>query len=137
MPEPAPPGRQGSQAPRRRRPPQGGRGEGAAQPHHRGGPRAVRAQAPGLTPGGLPVPAGPRVNTLEEGLSLAAAGLGAMLLCRSTADHHAGRDWLAFVPVRGLPASELGLVRHRAHPSAPAEAFALAVSETAESGRKP
>ncbi|WP_438291244.1 LysR family transcriptional regulator [Streptomyces sp. HUAS TT7] len=89
-----------------------------------------RAQAPGLTPGGLPVPAGPSVNTLQEGLSLAAADRGAMLLCRSTADYHGRRDSLAFVPVRGLPDSELGLVRHRLRPSAPAQAFALAVGET-------
>ncbi|MFD9409980.1 LysR family transcriptional regulator [Streptomyces sp. NPDC059989] len=91
-----------------------------------------RAQAPELTPGGLPVPAGPGVNTLQEGLSLAAADRGAMLLCRSTADDHGRRDSLAFVPVHGLPDSELGLVRPRLRPSAQAEAFALAMSrETA------
>ncbi|MGA6169684.1 LysR family transcriptional regulator [Streptomyces sp. NPDC012600] len=88
-----------------------------------------RAQAPALTPGGLPVPAGPTVNTLQEGLSLAAADRGAMLLCRSTAEYHGRRGSLAFVAVRDLPASELGLVRHRARPSPRAEAFARAVTE--------
>ncbi|MFJ3837557.1 LysR family transcriptional regulator [Streptomyces sp. NPDC054904] len=88
-----------------------------------------RAQAPGRTPGGLTVPAGPRVNTLQEGLSLAAADRGAMLLCRATADHQGRRESLAFVPVRGLPASELGLVRRRVRPSAQARAFALALAE--------
>ncbi|MDA5280323.1 LysR family transcriptional regulator [Streptomyces sp. Isolate_45] len=90
-----------------------------------------RAQAPGRTPGGLTVPAGPRVNTLQEGLSLAAADRGAMLLCRATADHQGRRESLAFVPVRGLPASELGLVRRRVRPSAQARAFALALAEVA------
>ncbi|MFF3013944.1 LysR family transcriptional regulator [Streptomyces sp. NPDC057939] len=88
-----------------------------------------RAQAPGRTPGGLTVPAGPRVNTLQEGLSLTAADRGAMLLCRASADQQGRRDSLAFVPVLGLPASELGLVRRRVRPSAQARAFALAVAE--------
>ncbi|MCX4529581.1 MULTISPECIES: LysR family transcriptional regulator [unclassified Streptomyces] len=83
-----------------------------------------RAQAPDQTPGGLPVPAGPGVNTLQEGLSLTAANRGAMLLCRATADYHARHDSLAFVPVRGLPDSELCLIRPRLHPSPQAEAFA-------------
>ncbi|CAM5262341.1 LysR family transcriptional regulator [Streptomyces xanthochromogenes] len=89
-----------------------------------------QAQAPDLTPGGLPIPSGPSVNTLQEGLSLAAANRGVMLLCRSTAEYHARRDSVTFVPVRGLPDSELGLIRHRLRPSAQAEAFALAVGET-------
>lgn len=88
------------------------------------------AQAPGLTPGGCPVPAGPSVNTLQEGLSLTATNRGAMLLCRSTAEYHGRRDSITFVPVRGLPDSELGLVRPRLRPSAQAEAFAGAVGET-------
>ncbi|MEU8774310.1 LysR family transcriptional regulator [Streptomyces sp. NPDC048606] len=88
-----------------------------------------RAQAPAVTPGGRPVPAGPAVDTLQEGLGLAAAGRGALLLCRSTANHHAGRASLAFVPVEGLPDSELGLVRPRLNPSAQARAFALALDE--------
>ncbi|MEV7611839.1 LysR family transcriptional regulator [Streptomyces sp. NPDC089799] len=93
-----------------------------------------RAQAPGLTPGGLPVPAGPGVNTLQEGLSLVAANRGAMLLCRSTAEYHRGRDSLAFVPVRGLPDSALGLIRHRPGSSAQASAFAEALAGTTGEG---
>ncbi|WP_331446718.1 LysR family transcriptional regulator [Streptomyces xanthochromogenes] len=89
-----------------------------------------QAQAPDLTPGGLPIPSGPSVNTLQEGLSLAAANRGVMLLCRSTAEYHARRGSVTFVPVRGLPFSELGLIRHRLRPSAQAKAFALAVGET-------
>ncbi|MFI8104590.1 LysR family transcriptional regulator [Streptomyces sp. NPDC086023] len=89
-----------------------------------------RAQAPGETPGGLPVPAGPLVNTLQEGLSLTAADRGAMLLCRSTAEYHGRRSSIAFVPVEGLPDSLLGLVRHREHATPQAQAFAQAVGET-------
>ncbi|MER6388370.1 LysR family transcriptional regulator [Streptomyces sp. NPDC059382] len=89
-----------------------------------------QAQAPDHTPGGLPVPAGPSVNTLQEGLSLTAADRGAMLLCRSTADYHGRRDSLTFVPVQGLPDSELGLVRPRTRPSPQSEAFAEALTET-------
>ncbi|UCM89359.1 LysR family transcriptional regulator [Streptomyces marincola] len=89
-----------------------------------------RAQAPERTPGGRPVPAGPEVNTLQEGLSLAAAGRGGMLLCRSTAAYHAGRRAVAFVPVTGLPDSALGLVRPRG-PAAPlVERFARAVADS-------
>ncbi|MEU0234120.1 MULTISPECIES: LysR family transcriptional regulator [unclassified Streptomyces] len=88
-----------------------------------------RAQAPRETPGGLPIPAGPLVDTLQEGLSLAAADRGAMLLCRSTAEHHDRRRSLAFVPVRGLPDSFLGLVRRRGDASPQARAFARAVEE--------
>ncbi|MGW2668136.1 LysR family transcriptional regulator [Streptomyces sp. NPDC001272] len=87
------------------------------------------AQAPGLTPGGLTVPAGPDVNTLQEGLSLTAANRGAMLLCRSTAEFNGRRDSLTFIPVEGLPDSELGLIRHRLRPSAQASAFAEALAE--------
>ncbi|MDT0445150.1 LysR family transcriptional regulator [Streptomyces johnsoniae] len=89
-----------------------------------------RVQAPSRTPGGRRVPPGPAVNTLQEGLSLTAADRGTMLLCRSTADYHAGRRSVAFVPVTGLPDSELGLVWHRDHTPPLVTAFASAVSET-------
>ncbi|GHE92899.1 LysR family transcriptional regulator [Streptomyces fumanus] len=89
------------------------------------------AQAPRRTPDGRPIPAGPLVNTLQEGLSLAAAGRGAMLLCRSSAEYHgSGRSSLAFVPVEGLPGSLLGLVLRRASSSPQARAFAQALAET-------
>ncbi|MEV5375532.1 LysR family transcriptional regulator [Streptomyces nondiastaticus] len=81
-----------------------------------GGPAPAywrEAQAPAVTPGGRPVPRGPEVTTLQEGITATAAGRAGMLLCRATADYHARRD-IAFVPVTGLPDSALALVRQRA-----------------------
>ncbi|MFF5256542.1 LysR family transcriptional regulator [Streptomyces leeuwenhoekii] len=90
-----------------------------------------RAQAPHRTPAGRPIPAGPRVNTLQEGLSLTAAERGAMLLCRSSAAYHGGgRSSIAFVPVEGLPDSLLGLVLPRATSTPQARAFARILDET-------
>ncbi|AIR97064.1 LysR family transcriptional regulator [Streptomyces glaucescens] len=93
-----------------------------------------RAHAPRVTPGGRPIPAGPLVNTLQEGLSLAAADRGAMLLCRSTARYHSGRASLAFVPVEGLPDSRLGLVLPRGTGTPQARAFARVVGESLARG---
>ncbi|MCB5909373.1 LysR family transcriptional regulator [Streptomyces pinistramenti] len=87
-----------------------------------------RAHAPTATPGGRPIPPGPAVGTLQEGLTLAAAGRGAMLLCRPTADYHARRD-LAFLPVSGLPGSVLGLLHHGAQETARIRAFGTAVAD--------
>lgn len=87
-----------------------------------------RVQAPDRTPRGSAIPAGPAVTTLQEGLSLAAAGRGALLLCRATADQHAGRASLAFVPVNGLPESALGLVWRRGDDRAPVRALAEAIA---------
>ncbi|MFD7662493.1 LysR family transcriptional regulator [Streptomyces sp. NPDC059788] len=86
------------------------------------------AQAPTSTPGGRPVPPGPGVRTLQEGLTLAAAGRGAMLLCRPTADYHGRRD-ITFVPVTGLPDSVLGLVWHQDRETARTRAFSAAVTD--------
>ncbi|MFK8847810.1 LysR family transcriptional regulator [Streptomyces sp. Ac-502] len=86
------------------------------------------AQAPTRTPGGRPIPPGPGVRTLQEGLTLAAAGRGAMLLCRPTADYHGRRD-IVFVPVTGLPDSALGLVWHQDRETARTRAFRTAVSD--------
>ncbi|GGW70873.1 LysR family transcriptional regulator [Streptomyces caelestis] len=85
------------------------------------------AQTPDHTPELKPIPAGPLVNTLQEGLSLTAADRGAMLLCRSTADYHGRRSSITFIPVDGLPPSELGLIWHRSHVPPTALAFARAV----------
>ncbi|MBM7167924.1 LysR family transcriptional regulator [Streptomyces sp. G44] len=60
-------------------------------------------------PSDVPAPA---VRTLQEGLTLVAAGRGAMLLCRPTAEYH-GRGDITFVPVDGVPESVLGMVWHR------------------------
>ncbi|AXG77863.1 LysR family transcriptional regulator [Streptomyces paludis] len=77
------------------------------------------AHAPALTPG-------PPVRTLQEGLTLVAAGRGAMLLCRPTADYHGRRD-VVFVPVDGVPDSVLGMVRHRDGETARVRAFGHAL----------
>lgn len=84
------------------------------------------AQAPTTTPGGLPIPAGPRVSTLQEGLTLTAADRGGMLLCRPTADYHGRRD-VVFVPITGLRESVLGVVHHAARETARVRAFTAAV----------
>ncbi|MGW1373383.1 LysR family transcriptional regulator [Streptomyces sp. NPDC002446] len=89
------------------------------------------AQAPATTPKGRPIPAGPKVSTLQEGLTLTAAGRGGMLLCRPTADYHGRRD-IVFVPVTGLPDSVLGLVHHTARETARVRAFRTAVAEATE-----
>ncbi|MFE1769834.1 LysR family transcriptional regulator [Streptomyces sp. NPDC059008] len=89
------------------------------------------AHAPAATPQGRPIPAGPRVSTLQEGLTLTAADRGGMLLCRPTADYHGRRD-IAFVPVAGLPDSVLGLVHHTERETARVRAFRTAVTEIAE-----
>ncbi|MGY0024058.1 LysR family transcriptional regulator [Streptomyces sp. cg35] len=73
---------------------------------------------------------GPRVRTLQEGLTLVAAGRGAMLLCRPTAEYHGRRD-VVHVPVAGLPDSELGVVWHRDGETARVRAFAAALSASA------
>lgn len=81
------------------------------------------AHAPGDVPG-------PQVTTLQEGLTLVAAGRGALLLCRPTAAHQRRED-VAFVPVEGLPDSALGLVWHRDGETETVRSFARAVTETA------
>ncbi|MEU0743804.1 LysR family transcriptional regulator [Streptomyces sp. NPDC006134] len=78
------------------------------------------AHAPGSTPG-------PRVTTLQEGLTLVAAGRAALLLCRPTAAHHRRED-VVFVPVEGLPDSALGLVWHRDGETERVRAFAKEVA---------
>ncbi|GAA2100362.1 LysR family transcriptional regulator [Streptomyces albiaxialis] len=87
-------------------------------------------QAPRVTPGGRAVPRGPSVTTLQEGLATAAAGRGGMLLCRPTAETHARKD-VAFVPVAGLPPSELALVWPKGGDTALLRAFAEAVADSA------
>ncbi|MEV0116003.1 LysR family transcriptional regulator [Streptomyces sp. NPDC050844] len=69
----------------------------------------------------------PEVRTLQEGLTLVAAGRGAMLLCSPTAEYHGRRD-VTFVPVEGLPDSVLGMVWHRDAETERVRAFARAVA---------
>ncbi|NYI03763.1 LysR family transcriptional regulator [Allostreptomyces psammosilenae] len=87
------------------------------------------AVAPRTTPAGRPIPQGPAAGTLQEALALAAAGRGALLLCRPTADQH-GRGALARVPVTGLPDSALALVWHRDRETARVRAFAEVLAES-------
>jgi DNA-binding transcriptional LysR family regulator len=88
-----------------------------------------RAHAPDRTPGGRPIPSGPAVSTLQQGLWLIAAGRGGMLLCAPTAAYHRRRD-VVDVPVTGLPDTALGLVWHRDHEDARIRALAAVVGET-------
>ncbi|MFB6550344.1 LysR family transcriptional regulator [Streptomyces sp. NPDC056405] len=85
------------------------------------------AQAPSRTPSGTPVPRGPAVGTLQEGLSLVAADRGVMLLCHPTTEYHQRRD-VVYVPVAGLPESAVGLVWHGERENARIRAFADAVA---------
>jgi DNA-binding transcriptional LysR family regulator len=88
-----------------------------------------RAHAPATTPGGRPIPSGPAVSTLQEGVWLIAANRGGMLLCGPTAAYHRRRD-VVDIPISGLPETALGLVWHRDHENARIRAFAAVVAET-------
>ncbi|MEV0144310.1 MULTISPECIES: LysR family transcriptional regulator [unclassified Nonomuraea] len=86
-------------------------------------PRAWRELlAPAGTPAGRPIPRGGTVATSQEGITLVALGRGGMLFCTPTAAYHERGD-VVFVPVRGLPASVLGLVWPRAGATAAVRAF--------------
>ncbi|WP_431776596.1 LysR family transcriptional regulator [Streptomyces cucumeris] len=93
------------------------------------------ALAPAATPGGRPVPPGPRVHTLQEGLTAVAAGRGAMLLCAPTAEYH-GRSAVRFLPVEDLPESALGLIWRKADATARVREFGRTVAATC-TGRGP
>ncbi|EFL23266.1 putative transcriptional regulator [Streptomyces himastatinicus ATCC 53653] len=84
--------------------------------------------APPVTPDGRPIPRGPRVRTLQEGLTAVAAGRGGMLLCAPTAEYHGRRD-ITPLPVTGLPDSMLGLVWRRGGETARIRALRRAVEE--------
>lgn len=84
-------------------------------------------QTPTTTPDGRPVPPGPEVSTLEEGLALVAADRGTMLVCNPTAEYH-GRRSVTFVPITGLPDSTLGLIWHRTSETARVRAFSQAIA---------
>lgn len=70
---------------------------------------------------------GPRVRTLQEGLAAVAAGRGAMIMCRPTAEYNRRGD-IAIVPLSGLPESSLGLVWRRDGGTGLVRAFAEAVA---------
>ncbi|WP_157250908.1 LysR family transcriptional regulator [Nonomuraea typhae] len=87
--------------------------------------------APEATPDGTPIPVGCRVATTQEGLTQVALSRGGMLFCTPTAAYH-GRDDVVFVPVTGLPASELGLVWSRSGMTATVRAFNETAVQNAE-----
>jgi DNA-binding transcriptional LysR family regulator len=78
-------------------------------------------------PGAL---SGPAAATLQEALSLAAAGRGALLLCRPTAACHR-RDDVRYLPVDGVPGSALGLVWQREAETETVREFARVLAGTA------
>ena len=82
-----------------------------------------QAQAPTQTPAGALIHRGPEVRTLQEGLSLIAAGRGGMLVCLPTAAHTRRGD-IVNVPITGLPDSALGLVWRRGEDTPALKAFA-------------
>lgn len=84
------------------------------------------AQSPAHTPAGTPVPRGPEVGTLQEGLSQVAANKGVMLLCRPTSEYHPRGD-VVYVPVKGVGESALGLVWRGDRENGRVRAFAEAV----------
>ncbi|WKX72581.1 LysR family transcriptional regulator [Streptomyces sp. XD-27] len=86
------------------------------------------AMAPTVTPDGRPIPRGPEVRTLQEGLSYVAADRGTMLCCAPTALHQGRRD-VAFVPVTGAPESVLGLVWRRSHETERIRTFSRTLAE--------
>lgn len=82
-----------------------------------------QAQAPTQTPAGALIHRGPEVRTLQEGLSLIAAGRGGMLVCRPTAEHNQRTD-IVNIPITDVPESALGLVWRRGEDTPALKAFA-------------
>lgn len=85
--------------------------------------------SPRVTPCGAHIPQEGRADTLQEGLSLVAAGRGALLVCGATAEYNRRPD-VAYVPVTGLAVSELGLVWRTVARSSRLAAFAAVLAET-------
>jgi DNA-binding transcriptional LysR family regulator len=83
-----------------------------------------QAQAPTQTPAGALIHRGPDVRTLQEGLSLIAAGRGGMLVCRPTAERNQHWDGIVSIPLTGVPESALGLVWRRGEDTPALKAFA-------------
>jgi DNA-binding transcriptional LysR family regulator len=88
-----------------------------------------QAQAPTQTPAGALIHRGPDVNTLQEGLSLIAAGQGGMLVCHATAQRN--RQWrgIVSIPINGLPDSTLGLIWRRGEDTPALKAFAAQLTD--------
>ncbi|SEG69789.1 DNA-binding transcriptional regulator, LysR family [Thermomonospora echinospora] len=86
--------------------------------------------SPAVTPAGRPIPRGPVVATLQEALTMIAAGRGGLLFCASTAAYHCRPD-TTFVPVEGLPESRFGVVWRCAGENARIRALACAATAAA------
>jgi DNA-binding transcriptional LysR family regulator len=82
-----------------------------------------QAQAPTQTPSGALIHRGPEVATLQEGLSLIAAGRGAMLICEPTATNNHRAD-ITTVPLTGFPDSALALIWRRDEHTPSVQVFA-------------
>ncbi|WP_026874643.1 LysR family transcriptional regulator [Jiangella gansuensis] len=67
-----------------------------------------RVHTPAVTPSGARIRTRGRATTVQEGLTQVASGRGGMLLCAATAAYNRRPD-IAFVPVRGLPETALGV----------------------------
>jgi DNA-binding transcriptional LysR family regulator len=92
--------------------------------------------APVVTPGGRQVPDGPVAATLQEALTIVAAGRGVMPFPAVIESYH-GRHDVVFVPVVGLPDSELALVWRTAAVTARTRAFAAAATRYARDAARP
>ncbi|MEU1901583.1 LysR family transcriptional regulator [Nocardiopsis dassonvillei] len=88
-----------------------------------------QVNSPRVTPGGARIPQEGGAVTLQEGLSLVAAGRGALLVCGATAEYNRRPD-VTYVPVTGLAESELGLVWRTAARGSRLTAFAAVLAET-------
>lgn len=82
---------------------------------------------PGRTPEGRPIPAGPGITSLQEGLMLVAAGKGALLTGAHTAAHQP-RPGIVYLQILDAPPVRYGLTWRADEQSAAVEAFAARVS---------
>ncbi|CAH0231053.1 Hca operon transcriptional activator HcaR [Microbacterium oxydans] len=88
----------------------------------------MQVHSPRTTPGGSPIRMRGGAATVQEGLSHVASGHSGLILCAATTDYNRRVD-VAFVPVRGLPESSLGLVWRVDRESPRIRQFATAVED--------
>ncbi|MEU6989750.1 LysR family transcriptional regulator [Streptomyces sp. NPDC046465] len=86
--------------------------------------------APARTPSGRPVERGPGMTTMQEALTLVAAGKGAVLAPAHTATYSA-RPGIAYVPFADVEPTGYGLVWRRGHDTGAVAAFARSAREVA------
>jgi hypothetical protein len=83
-----------------------------------------------VTPQGRPVPSGPGSTTLQEALTIVAADRAVMPFPAVVEGYHGRRD-VVFVPVVGLPESELAVVWRTEATTERIRAFATAAARYA------